>query len=566
MASSIFYRQPIVVRYNDPARFDEAIETSSDGEWTIMKRQRATLGNRLVLCVAAAMFSAAASFAWSDEIPLQQIIVQYRIGTDLSGRSAARGPDRMNALREATDTELTYYREMSGDAHVLRLPAPLHADEVAAITERITRLPDVAYAEPDRVMTLAMSPDDPEYGNQWHYFETYGMNAPTAWDITTGSTNIRIAVLDSGITEHVDLAGRWIGGYDFISSAAWGNDGDGRDADPRDPGDWVNANECFQGSQARSSSWHGTHVAGTIGAAGNNAIGVAGVNWNSTIIPVRVVGKCGGLISDIADGIRWAAGLTVSGVPDNPHPARLLNLSLGGPGVCSQTYQNAIDAVNAIGAIVVVAAGNNGANLNTNTYQPANCSGVITVAATDRSGDRAIYSNYGTIVKIAAPGGENIPILQDGVLSTSNAGPTFPTTDSYRYSQGTSMAAPHVSGVIALLLSLDPMLTASEVLSILQTTARPFRAGSACNTSNCGSGILDAGAAVALIAPECPNDCSGHGVCTVGKCVCETGWGGVDCSKQVVPVPSASTWGLVMLCAMGIVSTILRSGRRIEAT
>lgn len=500
-----------------------------------------TAGKRFILLalfMARAIHAAGAEGAVPDleEIPTAQLIIQYRPGADLSGIHAPDGASRLRALRDRSAAELTYFRAMSGDAHVLLLPAVLPVDQVTAIARRIAELPDVAYAEPDRIVLPALAPDDPEYPGQWHFYEPHGIQAPPAWDITTGSAFVRIAVLDSGITDHVDLAGRWTGGYDFVANAAWANDGDGRDPDPRDPGDGVTGNECYPGSPPRNSSWHGTHVAGIVGAAGNNATGVAGVNWTSQIVPVRVVGKCGGFISDIADGMRWAAGLTVPGVPDNLHPARVLNLSLGGPGVCSDTYQNAINAVNAAGAIVVVAAGNNGANLNFNTYQPANCNGVITVAATDRGGQRAYYSNYGTVVKIAAPGGENIPISQDGILSTSNTGTSSPAADTYRFSQGTSMAAPLVSGVISLMLSLEPALNASEILALLQSTATPFPSGSNCNTTTCGSGIVNAADALAVLNPKCGIECSGGDIGTqCARPACGNDWRCRDCDADGAP-------------------------------
>ncbi len=438
------------------------------------------------------------------EVPTDQIIVQYRAEADLSGEKAADRDERMAALSAAANLPLTYLRPMSGDAHVLQLPTPLPVAQVETISQELARLPDVAYAEPDRRMFPALTPNDPQYTNQWHYFEPYGINLPPAWDITTGSGGVRIAVIDSGITDHPDLDGRWLGGYDFITNVAMANDGDGRDGDPHDPGDWVVSGECYPGSPPRNSSWHGTHVAGTIGASGNNGVGVAGVNWMSPLVPVRVTGKCGGFISDIAEGIRWAAGLTVTGVPANPHPAKVLNLSLGGPGVCSTTYQNAINAVNNVGGIIVAAAGNNSFNLNTNSYQPANCTGVITVAATDRVGDKALYSNYGTTVEISAPGGENVPIMTDGVLSTLNTGLTVPVAGTYGYYQGTSMAAPHVSGVLSLMVSISSTLNLTQSLQILQDTALPFPGGSSCHTAICGSGIVNAAAALALLPTPTP--------------------------------------------------------------
>ena len=438
------------------------------------------------------------------DIPTHQLIVKYESNADLRGDNAPAGDHRMRELSAAAGVALRYVREMSGDAHVLRLPARLPVPQVEGIARRVAALPDVEYAEPDRIMFPALTPNDPQYGNQWHYFETYGVNAPAAWDITTGSGGIRIAVIDTGITDHTDLAGRWVGGYDFITDVSTANDGDGRDGDPHDPGDWVVMNECGPGTPARSSSWHGTHVAGTIGAASNNSSGVAGINWVSPIVPVRVLGRCGGSISDIADGMRWAAGLSVSGVPANANPARVLNLSLGGPGPCSSTFQNAIDAINAVDSIVVVAAGNNNSNLNTNSFQPANCNGVITVAATDRGGDRASYSNYGATVEISAPGGETgtnspSPAPRNGVLSTLNTGATAPITGTYAYYQGTSMAAPHVAGVVSLMVSISPTLDFTQSLQILQSTARAFPSGSGCNTSICGSGIVDAGATLDAI-------------------------------------------------------------------
>jgi serine protease len=444
----------------------------------------------------------------SSEAPTNQIIVKYKSDAGIAGGDAATSARRMQSLNAAAGISLEYVREMSGGAHVLRLPARLPETEVETIAGQIAALPYVAFAEPDRIMFPALVPNDPQYSDQWHYFETYGIHAPGAWDITTGSGSIRIAVIDTGITDHPDLDERWVGGYDFITNIPIANDGSGRDGDPHDPGDWITTAEAgsspFIGCPVTNSSWHGTHVSGTIGAKSNNSSGVAGINWVSPIVPVRALGKCGGYTSDIADGMRWSAGLAVSGVPANPHPARVINLSLGGPGVCSSTYQNAINAVNNVGAIVVVAAGNNGSNLNSNSYQPANCSGVITVAATDRGGDKALYSNYGAAVEISAPGGETFtdspsPAPQNGVLSTLNTGTTVPGAGTYGYLGGTSMAAPHVSAVVSLMVSIDQTLNLAQILQILQDSAHPFAVGSGCNPSNCGSGIVDAAAALSLI-------------------------------------------------------------------
>lgn len=437
-----------------------------------------------------------------------QIIIKYKSAEDLNGLSGPARASQMQRLSEAAGVSLTYVREMSGQAQVLRLPERLPADQVRVIAQRLTSLPEVAYAEADIIMRHTASPDDPRYPDQWHYFAptagNYGINAPAAWDITTGAASVVVAVIDTGITDHADLSGRTAPGYDFINDALVANDGDGRDGDPSDPGDWITAAEngagYFKGCGVSDSSWHGTHTAGTVGAASNNGVGVAGVNWNSKILPVRVLGKCGGYLSDIVDGMRWAAGLNVPGVPDNPNPAQVLNLSLGGGGACESATQAAVNAIIAAGATVVVSAGNS--NELASGFTPANCNGVITVAATDGDGGRAYYSNYGSAVEISAPGGaQSYANDPGGVLSTLNTGEQGPEADTYAYYQGTSMAAPHVSGVASLLYSLNAALTPAQVLQILQDTATAFPAGSGCSTSNdCGSGIVNAGAAVAYVA------------------------------------------------------------------
>ncbi|MDW8350862.1 MAG: S8 family serine peptidase [Anaerolineae bacterium] len=412
--------------------------------------------------------------------------------------------EAMQALSAQAGLALTHVREMSGEAHVLRLPQPLPYDDVARIAKQLEQLPEVEYASPSGRRFIALTPNDPQYGQQWHYFApapgNYGANLPTAWDITTGSAGIVVAVLDTGILfGHPDLAGRTVPGYDFITSAYTANDGNGRDSDASDPGDWTTMSDTCDPYRPRNSSWHGTHVAGTIGAASNNSTGVAGVNWVSQILPVRVLGRCGGTDADIIDGLRWAAGLSVSGVPANANPARVLNLSLGGFGSCTSAWQNAINQVVAAGAVVVVAAGNS--NLNASGFVPANCNNVITVAATNRQGSKASYSNFGTNVEISAPGGES---GSDGVLSTLNAGTTTPGTHTYAFYKGTSMATPHVAGVASLMLSVKPSLTPAQVLNLLQSTATPFPTGSTCDTTICGAGIVNAAAAVQAAQNSAP--------------------------------------------------------------
>ena len=432
-------------------------------------------------------------------VPTNQIIIKYKTLTIASVLPAQAA--QMARLNAAAGVSMQYFRAMSGNANVLRLPAHLPLAQVQAISDKLITLPEVEYAEPDQILFPALTPNDTLYSNQWDLFGTNGINAPAAWDITTGSSSVVVADIDTGITSHIDLSGRTVSGYDFISDPVVANDNDGRDPDPSDPGDWVSAQDInnnpitFNGCKVQNSSWHGTHTAGTIGAIGDNGLGVAGINWNSMILPVRVLGKCGGSTGDVIDGLRWAAGLTVPGVPDNTHPAKVLNLSLGGAGVCSTAWNQAILDVNSAGAVVVVAAGNN--NADASNYTPASCAGVITVAATNQAGGRANYSNFGATVEISAPGGQQVlPSDPTGILSTLNTGITFPLADTYAYYQGTSMATPHVTGVVSLMFSVNSSLTPFNVLSILQSTARPFPSGSTCTTSLCGSGMLDAGAAV----------------------------------------------------------------------
>lgn len=453
-----------------------------------------------------------------------QWIVKFKepAGQRLSLAAAAANPQAAQAaqaqaaaqLSAAAGSALRFEREMSGGAFVFARAEAVEAErdgyafncippeEAQAAAQGMMRLPEVEYAEVNRLLTIARTPNDPQYGSQWHYFapttNNYGINAPAAWDVTTGLASVVVAVVDTGITNHADLAGRVLPGYDMVSDVFMANDGTGRDGDASDPGDWVSANECYLGSGGMTSSWHGTHVAGTIGASTNNGAGVAGVNWAAKILPVRVLGRCGGTMADISDGIRWAAGLPVPGAPANPTPAKVINVSITGFGACGATEQGAINEAVAAGATVTIAAGNDGNNAA--LYTPASCSGGITVAASDRTGDLAEYSNWSaTLIELSAPGGET-DVLVNGVLSTLNTGLTSPAGDTYDYYQGTSMAAPHVAGVASLLYGMTPNITPAQVLQILQGTVTAFPITSSCLTfDDCGAGIVNAGAAVSAL-------------------------------------------------------------------
>jgi len=431
-----------------------------------------------------------------------RIIVKYRNAPLASGSAAPSAATAATADAQVRGTataaarlgvQLSRLHATALGSQVLKVDRRLSIAEATQLANDIAASdPAVEYAEPDRMMHALLTPNDPDYNQQWHYFETTaGINAPGAWDKATG-TGVVVGIVDTGYRPHADLSGQILQGYDFISDTFVSNDGDGRDSDASDPGDWMNAGECGGGepTQFEGSSWHGTHVAGTIAAKTNNSTGVAGIAFNAKIVPARVLGKCGGYTSDIADAIIWVSGGSVSGVPANANPVKVINISLGGIGSCDTTTQNAINSARSRGANVIVAAGNENHDASQDT--PANCSGVVTVASVNRSGGRSYFSNFGSSVEVAAPGGDMRSSASNGILSTLNTGTTTPGSDTYAFYQGTSMATPHVVGVVALMLSAKPTLTPDQVLSILQSTARPFPA----TCSQCGSGIVDALAAV----------------------------------------------------------------------
>lgn len=441
-----------------------------------------------------------------------RLIVQLKERVDSGGASGARLGDvdiqtiqtrqmqRISQLASVQNESRVLEKRLSNNQLVIELSSDKTKQQLDDILSQLEKDQAVAYVEVDTVMTIAGIPNDSLFNSQWALRSAGGINALDAWQLSTGDHNVVIAVLDTGIIDHPDLAGRVLPGADLISDLFISNNGKGRHHDGRDPGDWIESYDpCSQGSFV-PSSWHGTHVAGIIGASSNNGQGIAGVDWAARILPVRVLGKCGGYSSDIADGIRWAAGLPVDGLAINPHPADIINLSLGGSGPCSANMQHAIDQARAQGATVVVASGNSGLNLDIFQFSPANCNGVITVAAHNKQGVVTSYSNRGSVIDITAPGGDHI----NGVLSTLNQGSRSATGANYVRYYGTSMAAPHVSGVLGLIKAINPGLYPDQLHQIIKESAIKMSSFE-CPQQLCGPGRLDAYQALVLAQNEVPD-------------------------------------------------------------
>ena len=497
--------------------------------------------------------------------PQARVIVKFKADSPLLRKQVQSASDQHTSqaqtLGQRTGLALRSGAGVADRTQVM-FASGMTSSQLAA---RLAQEGDIEYAVVDQRRHRFAAPNDPLYaaglgGNgpavgQWYLRAPLGevkssLDMETAWAITTGSSAIVVAVLDTGVRfDDVDLqrvgaGGNLLPGYDMIHDVPVGNDGDGRDADPSDPGDWVTQAEIdlvggpFSGctSGPEDSSWHGTQVSGLIGALTDNGIGMASVGRNVRVLPVRVLGKCGGFDSDIIAGMRWAAGLNVPGVSEL-HPnltrARVLNMSLGGDGACTKPYQQAVAEIYAAGAVIVASAGNSAGH---SVSSPANCPGVIGVAGLRHVGSKVGFSDLGPEISLSAPAGDcvNIGVGQPclyPILTTSNGGTTVPLagssvyTDSFNTSLGTSFSAPLVAGTVGLMLSAQPALTAAEVLAVLKASARsfpttggsnddntPVRQCTApqfdannkpidqlqcyCTTTTCGAGMLNAGAAV----------------------------------------------------------------------
>ena len=467
--------------------------------------------------------------------------------TALGAGSEADGPQQAQSLSARLGLALRDGRVMGPHAQLVHA-AGMRSQDLAA---RLAAQADVEYAVVDERMRIQAAPNDPLYGagqattpavGQWYLRAPNSnrivdassvlsaINIEPAWAITAGKRSVVVAVLDTGVrADHPDLASKLLAGYDFVTDAGAANDGGGRDADPTDPGDGVTAADvgvvrgCVA-SDVGSSSWHGTQTAGLIGAATNNAVGMAGVGRDVMVLPVRVLGKCGGDTSDILDALKWAAGIPVAGVAANPFPANVINLSLGSTAACSAAYIDVFQQVAAKGVVVVAAAGNDGLAVGS----PANCPNVIAVGGVRHAGTKVGYSDLGPQIALSAPAGNCVnqngtclfPLLTTSNNGTQGPGASIFTDGDTRASLGTSFSSPLVAGTVALMFSANRTLTPAQALAALKGTARSFPSTGAdaavkacvaptavaqgsecyCTTSTCGAGLLDAGAAVAAVA------------------------------------------------------------------
>jgi serine protease len=532
------------------------------------------------LCIAALLIdNVTAAPAAPDRASVRGLVVQLRdapshaslvrergaraleLAADASLPRAAREAARWQRVLAAQPSLRLASRRASGlSAQSLRFERALTHEQASALAERLAAHPDVAWAEPDvrerRLQVAGAPPGDPlfaGFNQQWWLQRHDGSDGLpiaqrlrgvpdflTAWtQWSTGSVASRVAVLDSGITAHPELSGRVLPGYDMVADTVFSNDGDSRDADPSDPGDWVDASDLQRkeyqdaGCALSYSSWHGTAIAGMLFANTNNGADGAAMNWRGSVLPVRVATKCGADVDDIIDGMLWVAGLPACmrlngagecvetsadlGVPR----ARVVNISFGGTGSCAR-YQSTIDALRARGVVVVAAAGNEW----TTPTRPAKCAGVIGVAALNRDGFKTHYSNFGPELAasgIATVGGDDgdrdarwSGLLADsGLLTITNNGDTGPAVHGYDHFYGTSFSTPAVAGAISLMLSVDPNLSYDQVVQGLRVSARPHVISPVlgmnecsasnpgrclCTTQTCGAGILDVVQALAYAA------------------------------------------------------------------
>ena len=585
----------------------------------------------------------------AQDVGTNRVIVKFRSATSsrASASTAAAGPravpsraevaPQVDSLAQRSGIALSLRRSITPEMHSVALGSWLRGAQLDAAVQRIASDAAVEFAVPDRLKYRAAVPNDPYYSStnssgiwQWYLAKpdstfVAAIDAQDAWDLTTGDASIVVADIDTGILkDHPDLAGKLLPGYDFVEGDgltggapfAIANDGNGWDADPADPGDWVSSADyngwnalwaqtnpgqanpgnpftpCAPGVGSNPatpdpvpSSWHGTAVTSVIAAASNNGIGMTGIGWNTKVLPVRVLGKCAGYDSDIIAGMYWAAGLTIPSADTpttgsslttgntapgaNPNPAQIVNLSLGGQATsCSTAYAQAISDLRAKNVVIVAAAGNDSGAV----AEPALCAGVIGVGGLRHAGTKVGFANVGSQLTISAPAGNCVTNsgCQYPIVTATNLGTTAPvafsTTGDYAGDLGTSFSTPMVSGVVALMLSVNKSLTPDQVSAILKATARTFPAATAtvpacdpnnaatltgecaCTTSTCGAGMLDAYAAVSMAQTgKVPTGTSGGGTTGTGT----TGTGTTTSSSGGGGAFDGTVLALLALGALG---------------
>lgn len=432
---------------------------------------------RFAMMLALVLGALQSSLALAEAVPGIQFMVKWQEGYSSYG---AGDPTILLIVDNAALTvgaSVISSGTRSGDVELLRLDRPLSGDAKQFFMDELTLL--AANVAEDVVVKAALAPNDEHVvnANQWPLLYDAGINVGSVWDLYSG-VGATVAVIDSGIRPHVDLTPNVVGGYDFIASPSDSGDGDGRDPNAEDPGSRANC--------AQSQRWHGTRMAGIIGAQTNNTIGVAGVAFGARIVPVRVLDGCGvGYMSDVIDAITWASGGEVPGVPVNPFPAQVINLSLSAAVSCQWPLFDATLAAEARNVIIVAAAGNGSSPA---VAAPANCANTMAIVATDNGGSRLPDSNFGSFAAIAAPG---------ETYTLTNCGQGGPEGDCYANSLGTSVASAHAAGVAALLKGSHPELTANQVKGALLQSSRPLQP--TCN--QCGAGHLDAARAFESLNP-----------------------------------------------------------------
>ncbi|WP_104657773.1 MprA protease, GlyGly-CTERM protein-sorting domain-containing form [Ralstonia insidiosa] len=501
------------------------------------------------------------------------LIIKWRDDTSGTRKtlSAAESSNRLLSVAQTAGSTLQVKRTLGTQAQLMHTGLT-DATSIEATAAKIAQDGRVAYVVPDRILRPNTIPNDPLFATQNNLASPTlvpgGINAAAAWSITQGSSSIVVAVVDTGYTDHPDLSGKILPGYNFISDPARAGNTTGRGTDAHDLGDIVTAADvpnisgCTTSdiSNPAKSSWHGTEVSSVLAANTNNALDIAGVGWNTRIVPVRVSGKCGALLSDTVDGMLWAGGIAVSGVPTNANPARVVNVSLGSTGACSAAEQDAVNRLASIGTTVVAASGNEAAQ---NADAPANCTGAIAVTAHVDSGENASYANVGSQVALSAPGGgcANSQATSSGCTGTtsviqadSNDGAQTLGNYVVKSVAGTSFSTPEVAGTIALMLSVQPQLSNPQILAGLQQTARPHPSGTYCavNTGVCGAGLLDTAGAVGYAQRTTPAGI-GNGTASSGS---TGGTSGSSSSGGGGAVPLA---GAALMLALGLACRRKRS-------